>query len=104
MNQLRDTAYKMRYVPADPKTFGTLPTFVQERSFKCSYRSMAAAENVRAGRDAGNTGLRIFYFPRYVSFSIADQIKIGDVLYDIIYIPAGSMYKNIDYIDTKAQQ
>ena len=104
MVKMLDTAYRLKLVPADPDDFNSVPTWQNVREFRCAYRSISASENVRAGRDAGNTGLRIFYDPRMVSFDLGDKVKVNGKDYDIMYIPERSNAVTVTYIDTKAVQ
>ncbi len=94
----------MKYTKADPKVFGSKPSYSQERLFKCGFRSINASENVRAGRDAGNTGKRFYFFPRYVTFDLNDRIVFESKTYEIISVQDCQESLSIAYVDTKAQQ
>jgi len=104
MTDLKESATKLKYTAKDPKVLSSKPTYTDERAFKCAYRSISASENVRAGRDAGNTGKRFYYFTRLVSFNLGDRIRHNGLVYDIVYIPDMSGKLVISYVDTKAVQ
>ena len=104
MVKMLDTAYRLKLVPADPDDFNSVPTWQNVRAFRCAYRSITSSESVRAGRDAGNTGLRIFYDPRMVSFDMGDKVRVNGNDYDIIFPPIRSCPVVVDFIDTKAVQ
>lgn len=104
MIEMRTTAYRLKYTAANPAVFGSVATYTADKQFKCAYRSISASENVRAGRNASNAGLRIFYFPKFVTFSTGDRVRIGGKDYDIIYPPMQSSPSQMTYIDTKALQ
>lgn len=101
---MQDPAQKYRFVPRDPDTWGSVDTWTFERAFRCQVRSISASENVRSGRDAGNTGKRFWYFPRFVSFSLGDRIKYDGKDYQIISIPDTSNPAPAAYVDTRAIQ
>ena len=104
MVKMLDTAYKLKLIEADPDDFNSVPTWINVKAFRCAYRSISASENVRAGRDAGNTGLRLYYDPRYVAFALGDRVRVNSKDYDILYIPERSPSVTVDFIDTKAVQ
>ena len=104
MNELKESAVKLKYTPKDPKVLSSVATYTDERTFKTAQRSISAAENVRAGRNAGNTGKRFYYYTRLVSFNLGDRIRHNGLLYDIVYIPDSSVNLAINYVDTKALQ
>jgi len=104
MNELKETAVKLKYTAKDPKTLSSKATYTDERTIKIAQRSISASENIRAGRDAGNTGKRFYYYPRLVSFALGDKIRHDGLLYDIVYIPSTSAYMPVSYVDTKAVQ
>jgi hypothetical protein len=104
MIQLNRTASKLKMVSADPDNFNSVATWKPVGSFKCAYRAITSNENVRAGRDAGNTGLRIFFDPRRISFALGDKVSVDKKEYSILFVPPTSIGDSISCIDTKAVQ
>lgn len=104
MIEMRTTAYRLKYTSANPAVFGSVATYTADKQFKCAYRSITASENVRAGRNASNAGLRVFYFPKFVTFATGDRVRISGKDYDIIFPLVESSPSQMTYIDTKALQ
>ncbi len=104
MTDLKDTATKLKYTAKNNQSLNSKPSYADERTFKTCFRSISASENVRAGRDAGNTSKRFYYFTRLVSFNLGDRIRHNGLVYDIVYIPDTSGNLVISYVDTKAVQ
>lgn len=103
MNEIKRTAYRLKFTAGDPETM-TSDTWLKDKSFRCSYRQTSSSESVRAGRDAMNTGKRVYYFTRYISFGDGDRVELDGKEYKILYIPEDSMAQQIAYIDVVAIQ
>lgn len=103
MNEMNKTGYRLSFTAGDEETM-TSDSWAKTGSFRCSCRQSPSSESVRAGRDAMNTGKRVYYFTRYITFYDGDRLELDGIVYKIVYIPQDAMVQAISYIDVVALQ
>jgi hypothetical protein len=104
MTALRSKGFKWKYVPPADDAFATEATYERDGSFPCAFRSALAYENVRAGRDAQDRTLRVWFESTRIRFTLSDRIELNGELYDIVYIPDHSYSAGRVYVDVKARE
>ena len=102
MNERNVSAFRWKRVPPTASLWGSEEAFIRDKHFLCSFRAIGSAETVRAGRDAKNTEIRLFYDPRFISFVNQDRIEVAGEFYDVISVPPKSYSSVESYVDAKA--
>ena len=94
--RLRYIANKLKLTPGDPAAMNPadrVEGYRQSARFRCDYRPITAAQQVRAGRDSAERGLRVYYRGRDVSLSNGDRLLIDGKTWSVItpgYIDSGN--------------
>ena len=69
----------------EPEEFGEAPTWKTVRAFKCDWRPTSAEQNIRAGRENAQRGVRIFYRPVSVRVDVDCRVVLDGREYEVVY-------------------
>ena len=98
---LRDLAFKKQFSPADPAVFGSVDTYATTQSFRCQWRAISAEQQIRAGRDSAERGIRLWYRPYGIELVTGDRVAVNGVDYDVVYAQPVKSRTAIVYVDCK---
>ena len=85
--RLRYIANNLKLTPGDPTAMDPADreeSYQQSARFRCAYRPITAPQQVRAGRDSAERGIRVFYRGRDVSLSNGDRLLIDGRKWSVI--------------------
>ena len=85
--RLTYVAKKQELVPGDPTALDPADreeSYQQSAVFRCEYRPITAPQQVRAGRDSAERGIRVIYRGRDVSLSNGDRVLIDGRTWSVI--------------------
>ncbi len=98
---LDSLAYKQQFSPSDPEVFGDTDSYYTTHAFRCAWRATAAEQQVRAGRDSNERGIRLWYRPFGVELSQGDRVAVAGRDYDIVYAQPVKSRTELVYADCK---
>ena len=84
----RTLAYRLSYTPGDPSAINPedrVDQYIQDRSCRCHFLPLSAAQVVRAGRDSAERQARITYRASSVLIKNGDRVTIRNRTYSVIY-------------------
>lgn len=100
--RLTDLAFKKQFTAGDPAVFGSTDSYDATQSFRCAWRPITAEQQIRAGRDSAEKGIRVFYRPYGMELVNGDRVALAGVDYDVIYADPPKTRTGIVYVDCKA--
>ena len=98
---LTDLAYKQQFSPADPAVFGDTDSYYTTQAFRCNWRATAAEQQVRAGRDSTERGIRLWYRPFGIQLVQGDMVNVAGRDYDVVYAQPPKSRTELVYVDCK---
>lgn len=102
MNSHKAKAKVLKYVAATPSVFGSVESWVDGRTFNCSWNRNSSERNVRAGRDSDEVIISLYYYPATVKINIQDRIELNNRIYDILYLHDDSSLDDENMLELKA--
>ena len=98
---LRDLAFKKQFSPADPAVWGDEDSYDTTQSFRCQWRAISAEQQIRAGRDSAERGIRLWYRPYGMQLVTGDRVSVNGSDYDVVYAQPVKSRTAIVYVDCK---
>lgn len=96
-----EVAYKLKFSPGDPAVFGSSDSYDVSQAFRCDWRPITAEQQIRAGRDSAEKGIRIYYRPMGIELSNGDRIRVRGKEYSVVYADMKRTNTGIIYVDAK---
>jgi hypothetical protein len=98
MIDLNTKAVKLEFVTRNPDIWDSVDSWKATVKFYCAYSSITTEMQVRAGRDSGEKGLRVWY--KDVELKAGDRLKIIGSQWLVVYSDDSSS-SGIKYCDVK---
>ncbi|MBA4274019.1 MAG: hypothetical protein C0436_00035 [Alphaproteobacteria bacterium] len=100
MIDLSTKAVKLRFTPRDPEQWGSVDSWMAAKKFYCGYATLSSEQQVRAGRDSAERGLRVWY--RDITLASGDRLRIGGNEWLVVYVDEQGDVSGVQYCDVKA--